>query len=57
MKKQHTERFKELISRKDTGDCKLLFTDEEIIFLGKEDIVEFGKRHPAYADWYMEDFC
>jgi len=54
--KKHSERFTELMKRKYQGDDseELTFTDEEIIFLCKEDLVTFGEKYPGIVEYYME---
>lgn len=52
----HTDKFIELIEQKkpSEGAIKgLLYTEEELEFLGKEDLVTLGNVHPTEADYYM----
>ncbi len=56
MKKIHTERFKELMELPKTrGEVNrgYFFTNEEIMFLAKEDLVTFHKKYPGEAEHYM----
>ena len=50
-------RFEELLSsRQPTNEnsSSLAFSEEEILFLGKMDLVRFGEKFPAEAEHYME---
>lgn len=49
----HSERFEELMKRTERVNEYYYFTDEEIEFLGKEDLGEFGKKFPNEAEKYM----
>lgn len=56
MKRVHTERFKELMELPKTrGEINraFYFTNEEIIFLAKEDLVTFYRSYPGEAEYYM----
>lgn len=50
---KHSKRYKELISRKEPKDG-IIFTDEEIIFLCKEDLVGFADKFPGIAEYYKK---
>jgi hypothetical protein len=54
--KKHSERFKDLMKRdyKGIDSDDLTFTDEEIIFLCKEDLITFGNKYPGIAEYYMQ---
>lgn len=54
--KPHTDKFIELMAqvKPSEGAIKgLLYTEEELEFLGKEDLVTLGNVHPTEADYYM----
>ena len=51
--KKHSERYEKLISREQPKEG-LIFTDEEIEFLCKEDLVGFADKYPEIAEYYME---
>lgn len=51
--KKHSEKFQELMQREKPKEG-LIFTDEEIIFLCKEDLVGFADKYPGIAEYYME---
>lgn len=55
-RRPHTNKFIELIEQKrpSEGAIKgLLYTEEELELLGKEDLVTLGNVHPTEADYYM----
>ena len=54
--KHHTERFKELMERdpKVKNHDLMALTDEEIIFMAKEDFSTFSRRFPSECAWYMD---
>lgn len=57
MKRVHTERFKELMELPKTRgriNGRFRFTEEEIIFLAKEDLVTFADNYPGEAEHYMQ---
>lgn len=45
--------FKNLMTRKPNKEG-MTFSDEEILFLGKMNLVAFGEKFPADASYYME---
>ena len=51
--KKHSKRFQELMQR-EKPKKGLIFTDEEIIFLCKEDLVTFSNKWPGIAEYYMQ---
>jgi hypothetical protein len=55
--KNHSKRYEELIelakTRGPIDEFGFFFTDEEIEFLGREDLLDFAKRFPAEAEYYM----
>ena len=53
MKAEHTKRFKELMQRHELQNKYYYFTDEEIEYLGKEDLITFGEKYPNEARSYM----
>jgi len=54
--KTHTKRFTELMQRHKLQDKYFYFTDEEIEFIGKEDLVVFGDKYPNEAQYYMDNY-
>lgn len=54
MTKKHSERFKDLMSRSEKVDEYFYFTEEEILFLAKEDLPTFGEKFPDEAEYYMQ---
>ena len=56
MKTVHTKRFTELMQRHERQSKYSYFTDEEIEFLGKEDIDAFGEKYPNEAYYYIDMF-
>ncbi len=51
--KEDEKRFEELMKRTEKIDEYYHFTDEEIEFLGKHDLVRFGEKFPSEAEEYM----
>jgi hypothetical protein len=51
--KKHSKRYQELMQRVYPEEG-LIFTDEEIIFLCKEDLVGFADKWPGIAEYYMQ---
>lgn len=51
--KKHSKRYLVLMKRVPNED-DLIFTDEEKIFLCKEDWVGFADKYPRIAKYYME---
>ena len=51
--KEHSKRFQELMQR-EKPKKGLIFTDEEIIFLWKEDSKAFSKKWPGISEYYMQ---
>lgn len=47
------EKFKKLMTKKPNGKG-MTFSDEEILFLGKMNLVAFEEKFPADANYYME---
>ena len=57
MKKEHTKRFLELMQRDPNAEINgmLCFTDEEMEYLGKEDLSAFGDKFLGESYYYMND--
>jgi|GEM_PF-2885792 len=57
--KKHTKRYDELMelakTRGPIDDFGFFFTDEEIEFLGKEDLLDFAEKYPAEAEDYITE--
>lgn len=57
--KKHSKRYRELIklakTRGPIDKFGYFFTDEEIEFLCKEDLVGFAEKFPAEAEDYMSE--
>ena len=54
--KPHTQKFVELMSQENPSEGApegMFFTEEELDYLGKEDLVTLGNLHPSEADFYM----
>jgi len=54
--KKHSNRYEELMELAKTRDpvdeFGFFFTNEEIEFLGKEDLLDFAEKFPSEADYY-----
>lgn len=51
--KENDKKFNYLMS-KYKDDMSSKFTLEEVEFLGKYDLLRFGRKFPGVADFYME---
>ena len=58
MKAEHTKRFEELMKRTNLleGYSCFHFTSEEIEYLGKEDLMTFGRKYSNEARYYRDNF-
>jgi hypothetical protein len=58
MKERHTNRFLELMQREPSckhpdSEWEWSHTDEEIVYLAKEDLVTFGEKFLSESNYYM----
>lgn len=57
--KQHSKRYEELMelakTRGPIDEFGYFFTDEEIEFLAKEDLLDFAEKFPAEAEDYITE--
>jgi len=51
--KKHSKKFLELMQRTEKIDEVFHFTEDEIKFLGDEDLLAFGKKFPDEAHYYI----
>ncbi|HHV86675.1 MAG TPA: hypothetical protein GXX42_12825 [Petrimonas sp.] len=54
--KEDEKRFEELMKRDKKVDEYYYFTDDEIKFMGRHDLIRFGDKFPAEAYYYMQEF-
>jgi len=51
--KKHSKKFLELMQRTEKIDEIFHFTEDEIKFLGDEDLLALGKKFPNESHYYM----
>ena len=51
--KKHSKKFLELMQRTEKIDEIFHFTEDEIKFLGDEDLLALGKKFPDASHYYM----
>ncbi len=53
--KEDEKRFEELMKKGENVKTYPRFTNEEMYFMGKHDLMSFGEKYPGEAEYYMQE--